>query len=271
MNNELTLLEYYLINDSKHRLEIFKKNGSKALMTDYATLCGGAHNIDYSGKYWTSSCNSYGTVYVIGEMERQFDKFNSQTENYSIRPAVILNPDNTDLNKQTEIVEYGEYPQTVVKSETQTVLEKLYKSDLLNQTGKIYTTSKNYDNEELHIKRNPEYEYNNRKYVRVEAKIDNGRAILSNGQKNYDNDIVWVNVEPIKWLYDSESNILVSEKCLLSGIRFNPRGKFKCKYKDSEIKQYIDNILSDEITPSEVIRYNHPYKQKQYSIKKLNK
>lgn len=149
-------------------------------------------------------------------------------------------------------VEYGYYPQNAVSSLMQNTLETSYNNGILKSTGNTYTVDSrrydDYDNGFL-AKTIYEYEYNGKRYVRVEANSDFGgdKFKLSNGMEYRDNDFVWVEVEPVKWLVDQDNDIILSEKLLFAGVQFNNKRNYKGDFLNMDIKQYMDRFFSKDL------------------------
>ena len=151
-------------------------------------------------------------------------------------------------------VEYGEYPQTLVDSKTQNKLEKIYLLEQLKKeeyrtkmkkTGKVYT----FD----HLPASPvnfnkpirpicydELVYNNQKYIRLWENCDR---------------YLWIKVEPIIWLIDEETELLIFKKILLSGIRFADRLSDTSNFNNSDMKYYLDNFMKYEILSHDSLEY----------------
>ena len=120
-----------------------------------------------------------------------------------------------------------------------------------------------------------EYEYKGKRYIRVKANFDDlgdssEATTLSNGE-NYDNgDHVWVAVEPVKWIIDEQSQLLIAEKILFAGVQFqdvhkktesvketsNPEEllrkmierKFRgIDFETSDIKGFMDEYFSKDL------------------------
>ena len=87
------------------------------------------------------------------------------------------------------------------------------------------------------IKNIDEYEYKGKRYVKMfsyKIKMYNVRK-LSNKKIYKPTDIVWIEVEPVKWLVDEKNGIMLSEKLLFSGVRF------------FDIKMYMDKYFSKDL------------------------
>jgi len=154
-------------------------------------------------------------------------------------------------------VEYGEYPQYVVDKSEQDMLESLYNSNLLNPTGKVYTTdSRKHEEYDKSFLQNTltEYEYNGRKFVRVIANsyFDGYDFRLSNGESYKDGDAVWVEVTPITWLVDKEKDIAVSEKILVAGIQFKKERNYKGDFDKTDMNNFMNTYFVKDITASKI-------------------
>lgn len=153
-------------------------------------------------------------------------------------------------------VEYGFYPQKAVSKDMQERLESAFESGSLSRTGKNYTTdSRRYDDydAEFSPKQHQEYQYNGKRYVRVEANSDfgGGEFQLSNGEKYRDGDNVWVEVSPVKWLVDERAKIMLTDKLIFSGVQFNHTRDYHTRdFDKTDIKTFMDRYLSRDLEQS---------------------
>ena len=189
------------------------------------------------------------------------------SEQYGARPALefssIFNiPTNGEGVKKAadgvQEVEYGYYPQRATSKGMQEILEVRYRNNLLLKTKNIYTTI-NY-NKHNHLSSilnpNQEYEYNGKRYVRIEAdlrKLKKGgdTVTLSNGEIYRNGDNVWIEVEPVKWLVDEKTEIMFTEKVIFVGGRFNKKGIYLTKdFDKTEIKKFMDIYFARELVQS---------------------
>lgn len=266
---ELTLLPQEKI-EGKNRLQIFDVIGTKAAPTDFAILLGcdvsSNEHINYdnslkgrSAYYWTKSNNANGDVIVVDE-DGTCDLNNQRhtlahSRSGGIRPVFkgnfIYFNYVKEYNNQVGEYEFGYFPQMAVKPETQRELEKFLKDGNLFSTGNKYTIdSKNYDeyDEKFSPQELCEYEYLGKRYVRVQAKIYKAkRCILSNGEMYKDQEYVWVEVSPIKWIMDLHGNV-ISKNILVSGIQFKKdRGYKEEKFKETDLYKYMNEYLVKEM------------------------
>ena len=268
--HDLTLLSEGQIwgNSSESQLEVIRKYGTKAIITDLCILTGSyiwketivedLSSTVRTSWFWTRSDDGSRDVVVV--FRRGYRSFCSRYARYgAVRPAlqssVIFSQ--IFLNRVrgyngTEEVEYGEYPQNAADSRMQNILESEYNRGM-NKTGRSYTfDSVRYDDYDTGFipVTYEEYEYQGKKYIRIKANSDFGgdRFMLSNGVKYRDGDYVWVEVSPVKWLIDNKTGILISKKGLVSGIRFLDRNqKYKGDFSKTEMKEYLDRYMSKEL------------------------
>lgn len=265
----------FLTREELDKLEILKKYGLEAAVTDFSnrTDCSRAHGDsdndftsegysprDLIGPWWLGSESSFDRKKYIWYGERTREE---QSTNIGARPAISYSSISSNcLNKLRGKdgileVEYGEYPQWVASPEISWVLEKLYSTNneeikskflplglysggKLIQTGKNYTTG-HYDrsSESLKLRNHIEYEYNGKKYIRMPASFgyDMGKA-------------VWVEVSPIRWLVDEETNVALSKNILFGGVPFNILKNNYTKFDETTIKKFMDDHFGKEIIPS---------------------
>ena len=254
------------------KLNILEKRGTKAAISDFSILLGGYVDDDEhidgdsslegrTGYYWTKSDDGYNDARVVGA---------SGDSSYTLvyerpggaRPALPFSsiykiPTNGVSGRRAKDgileVEYGYYPQNAVSSDMQTKLERAYSSGRIRKTGNGYTTdSRAYDDydESFLAQTHEEYEYNGKRYVRVEANsyYDGNDFTLSNGEDYCDGDSVWVEVAPVKWLVDERAKMMITEKLIFAGVQFNKERNYHTRDFDrTDIKTFMDRYLSRDL------------------------
>lgn len=273
-NQDLTLLSEGQIwgNDKESQLEVIRKYGTKAAITDLCVLTGSYlcedtdYNIDEDSSlkgrtswFWTRSDDNDNDVRAVNKHGDRDDLFRYLCYG-AVRPALQssvifsqISPNRVRGYNGTEEVEYGEYPQYAADSRMQSILESEYNRGM-NKTGRSYTfDSVKYDDYDTGF--NPvtyeEYEYQGKKYIRIRANsdFDGNKFKLSNGVEYRDGDYVWVEVSPVKWLIDDRTGILVSKIGLVSGIRFLDRNhNYKGDFSRTEMKEYLDRYMIRDLT-----------------------
>lgn len=273
-NQDLTLLSEGQIwgNDKESQLEVIRKYGTKAAITDLFVLTGSYlcedtdYNIDEDSSlkgrtswFWTRSDDNDNDVRAVNKHGDRDDLFRYLRYG-AVRPALQssvifsqISPNRVRGYNGTEEVEYGEYPQYAADSRMQSILESEYNRGM-NKTGRSYTfDSVKYDDYDTGF--NPvtyeEYEYQGKKYIRIRANsdFDGNKFKLSNGVEYRDGDYVWVEVSPVKWLIDDRTGILVSKIGLVSGIRFLDRNhNYKGDFSRTEMKEYLDRYMIRDLT-----------------------
>ena len=228
----------------KEKLDIFEKRGTQAAITDFSILLGGwVSNYRISndnslegrtGIYWTKSYGGYYYMDVVREDGSEYAYYIDKRQ-CGVRPALPFSeegsiPTNGESGKRAKDgileVEYGYYPQKAVAKDMQERLEREYKSDKLSKTRNSYTTdSVSYDgyNPIFQPQIHQEYEYNGKKFVRVQVKLNiyqENKLTLSNGEQYKDEDHVWVEVSPVKWIVDEKSHMMITEKLIFAGVQF---------------------------------------------------
>lgn len=279
MNNQdqdLTLLSKGQIwgNDKEFQLEVIRKYGTKAVITDLCLLtgcyiCNYYYNDEDSslkgrtGQFWTSSVvdNEDNDVYIVDEYG-SIDYVSKTERKYAVRPVLQsseifsqISPNRVRGYNGTEEVEYGEYPQYAADSRMQSILESEYNRGM-KKTGRSYTfDSAEYWNYNTRFKpvTYKEYEYQGKKYIRIIANscYYGNKFKLSNGVEYRDWDYVWVEVSPVKWLIDDRTGILVSKVGLVSGIRFHePYCPYKGDFNKTDMKKYFNEYMKRDLFQS---------------------
>lgn len=257
--------------DQERQLDVLKKYGTESAITDLVILTGGYCEDDCTymapddngltgrtGWVYTQSLGCDGAVRGVFE-----DGSRGNGYHYirigAIRPALLsssilnISPNRVRGYNGTEEIEYGEYPQSAVNSGMQRTLENAFDRRKLRCTRKSYTFDSTPHNEYL-TGFNPvvykEYEYNGSKYIRVEANsnYDDSKFELSNGEEYENGNYVWVKVEPVRWLIDDKTGILVAKKGILSGIRFHPHDRsYNGDFNTTDMKEYLDKYMSKDL------------------------
>lgn len=248
-----------------NQLQIFKKYGTNAAVTDFSLLLGievsSNHTSDslyYRDKvfedtraadYWTRTKEE--TPIAISSYSFGFNSPKNINNLYiGIRPvlkyAKIINEtyDKKITDKEILEVKYGEYPQTVCEDKTNLELEKLYKEGKLEKTEKIYTINSN-KTETFFPQKIIEYTYNGKKYIRFIADRDTIRTKLSNKKYIEYNRPYWIKVEPIIWMIDEKQDIAVSKKLLITGIPFDEN--YNNTFEETNIYKYLNEYFIKEI------------------------
>lgn len=87
--------------------------------------------------------------------------------------------------------------------------------------------------------------------------MSNGSSFgISNGQDMYmDGEFVWVEVSPVEWLVDVQSEQLVAKKGLLSGIKFNSWA-YKRNFVVTDMYHYMNKYLLHDLFQGLVLKEN---------------
>ena len=299
MSDFTFLTEEQYFGDDK--LDILEKRGTKAAITDFSILLG-AYVFDYhidndsslegrTGYYWTKSDDGDNDARVVNG-NGYMHSGNVSMRGGGARPALPFSsissiPTNGESGKRARDgvleVEYGYYPQKAVSRDMQDRLERAYKSGTISKTRNSYTTdSRKYNayDEKFLAKQHEEYEYNGKRYVRVEANSDfEGEEFqLSNGESYRDGDNVWVEVQPVKWLVDERAKVMITDKLIFSGVQFNYRRNYHTRdFDKTDIKTFMDRYLSRDleqsrgtITLGEQTEETEGFKPRKSRLQKLN-
>ena len=257
-----------------NQIDVIKKRGTKAAISDFSVLLGGwvsDYHVDSdsslkgrTGYYWTKSDDGDNDARVVNVRgDRAYRTVDFRTG--GARPALPFSslsniPTNGESGKRARDgvleVEYGYYPQKAVSRDMQERLERAYRRGNISKTGNSYTTdSVAYDDYDTAFQpqTHQEYEYNGKRYVRVEANsyYDGNNFTLSNGEQYRDGDNVWVEVEPVKWLVDERARMMITENLIFAGVQFNKERNYKTRNFDrTDIKTFMDRYLSRDLVQS---------------------
>ena len=244
-------------------LRAFNTFGVTARATDFVNLIGG-YVTDLGSFYWLmdKKASIPPSIYYISDIYPggipQANKCDYSS--YAIRPVIHLddisnyNVISNDLD--TMIIEYGEFPQTIEKTDISKMLEALYQLNDIERTSKGYTISdlsrnEGIDNKPFVPRTYPEMTLSNKRYVRI---IAQSKCIcnLSDGRAIENKTPYWVKVEPIRWIVDKLSGVCVSQCALVSGIPFSHSTNYSGYFNESDISKYFEFYFSDEVIKQEV-------------------
>ncbi len=257
-----------------YQIDVIKKRGTRAAITDFSVLLGGfvyeyAHvNGDTSlegrtGFYWTTSDTGDSSAIAVGYYGDLMSRF-AYARYVGARPALPFSsigsiPTNGESGKKARDgvleVEYGYYPQQAVPRDMQERLEQAYRRSSISKTWNSYTTDSVACDDyytEFQPQTHQEYEYNGKRYVRIEANpfIKSRPFTLSNGEQYRNGDSVWVEVEPVKWLVDEREKMMITEKIIFAGVQFNNERNYTENFDRTDIKTFMDRYLSRDLVQS---------------------
>lgn len=213
--------------------------------------------------------------YVDGFNEAVYDSYAVQARNICYRPCTAVRDLPKNVEKTTEqTIFYGEYPQSVAHKDVYDKLEKLYKLGALIESGKTYTTQGNkcyyaygeWNHEKFEEKLNREYVYGGKKYVRMEANLpvrDSDmrtlRLTLSDGRVIEDGEPVWVEVQPIEWFIDDNTETMFTKNGVFSGVGYDNSNPKSNDFKGTTCCDFLERFFEKDIVPSELTKYINRY------------
>ena len=205
--------------EGKSMLKLFKEIGLRASYTDFTSALGGEVYRDIMAKpecsaiYQIKSDNGLRQAVVGDHIQHSVDTPFFGT---GVRMAM-----NIPFEKEGDIqrdengipyVYFGEYPQTVANNNIKFIIQ-----NIKDKTGFRYIVPN------TSAKRNAEaieYYFQGEKYVLLDITNLTVPTVLSNGREIQNGDTALFNVEPIKWLLDEQTGIMVSEKVLSTNIPY---------------------------------------------------
>ncbi|NBX03709.1 MAG: hypothetical protein EBR02_06590 [Alphaproteobacteria bacterium] len=265
----LTERQIWCDDQGNGQLQVMKDYGTKAGMSDLAVVLGGAvsstdkaNDGQRSGYLWSASSIGAGNVRTVNSLGVQSSYVPIRRDD-GARPALPSSVASTikaseakpsrkilgEANTEIEIVEYGEYPQSIAPEAVSVDLEKAFKERKLQKTGKKYT----FDGEKSDAYDKPfksdehvEYQHNGKKYIRVEARPCDDDSVLSNGKKLKAGEPCWVEVQPIEWLKDP-TGVMVARQALFSGVQFDTNEKYDGKFENTAMYRYLQDHFAKEM------------------------
>ena len=259
-------------------------NRRTAQITDYAILNGGFSSNDEDlknvGKYFTRDFQQmaeYGPylsnfIDNLGQKLLGFDM-----NDVGIRPAMrfsTFHSINSDLKLSrltAELfeVDYGRYLQDSAEEELQSKLTNAVAIDSLDlkeserkqivdilRIEKITKTNDFYAKNEIKYrefvpKKLSVYEYQGRRFAKVTADtsfFDDEHFLLSNGVSYKNGDSIWIEEKPVRWLVNREKDIMMTEKIIQAGIRFDyDNTTYEPEFYHTAMFNYLDERMAQEM------------------------
>ncbi len=192
------------------RLALFETVGTAAPATDLALLTAADDGFTYE--------SGGGINYYIAE-DLCVDRFGRENPCTvcAVRPALILDQGEDALlqHKRTDgsvtTVEYGYYPTTVLDRSLREMAEKNLLQHSLKDTGRQITIAG---------KQHPIYQLGAKQMIilTLELRSANGYLQLSDGSIVSEGDHVFLEMRPVRWLYEERNSLLVSCMALFAGV-----------------------------------------------------
>lgn len=247
------------------RIGLIQKLGRRCAVSDFAVLSG-ADISDSScleedpslrgrtGRWALCSVAGGGDVCVVNaEGDRRVSYANARE---GMRP-VLACQDLSELNGEArqdisgfQEVLYGEYPQYVTDRQTARQLESEYAAGTLRKTGKWYEAE------------HEEHVFREHKYIRAVYHLDRMRQ-LSDGRVYKKDDVLWLQVQPVRWLYDPGARLLVSRIVISCGPGFVSGNYYDGAFEETAAYKFLNTAFAEGLVPS-VVREMTAEERKQY-------
>ena len=245
--------------DGNGQLDALKAYGRQAAATDAAAILGafvrnqrrtlkGDENCAW---WWSASPGGDTNVHCVYADGLEHWRLSSERSG-AARPASSF----SSISNLPNVVRgadgilrcrMGSYPQTIVSEGVARKLNNPFSKK--KKTGRVFTFDMHYYDEYSNSftpRTVEEYEYNGKRYVQLECLCRSGE-LLSNGQETELGEIYWVEVEPIDWIIDEKSKMIISERCLYAGIQFDTKIKYYGDFSKTFAKKYLDEYFANEI------------------------
>ena len=260
-NMSLSFLAKEMV-DEPNKLSVFKDKDISAYLTDYAFINGASHysyhlESPFLGYYFTKSkpIDSY-MIYCVGPFSNLVH-YSPLTDVVGARltlpitcvPKEVLNTKIKDADNINYLY-YGTYPQTAVHSAKASEIEWYLNNnwfgmsdngDIIEHPGK--------PNKNFYPISHKIIIYDNQEYICMRAEnihIEKNAVKLSNGCIYTKEDNIWIKIEPVKWLIDEDSGLLISDKILFSCISFDLK-PYDGNFENTYIYNYLINYVEKDM------------------------
>ena len=242
-----------------------KQGMMSAAVTPFAVLRGAKYfqnDGDLFGYYWTKDSSTNFSKYpitlatIIVNPSNELDVLVADAGGIGGRPLLVfddfcnfLKKSHFRVNDDESSIYLGCYPQEIVSSEWQEILEHNYQNDDLSLTGKnYYCFGQNVE----------EYQYQNRRFIR--ARIDSTQRLfrlrsdfleryIDNWSETYHNKL-WIEVKPVKWIILNDRMLLCEKILFSSPFSKNP---FYHDFEESGIYRLMNDDLKEVLFQDSVL------------------
>ena len=247
------------------RIGLIQRLGTRTAVSDFAVLSGAdisdsEHTEDdpsgrgRTGRWALSSAAGGGDVCVVNASgERRVSYANAREGMRPVMecedPSRLEGQVREDISGFTEVL-YGEYPQYVTDRQTARQLESEYAAGSLRMTGKWYEAE------------HEEYIFREHKYIRAAYSAERPRQ-LSDGRVYKKDDFLWLQVEPVRWLWDPGARLLVSQTVISCGPGFRSGNYYDGAFEETEAYHFLNTAFAEGLVPS-MVREMTGEERKQY-------
>ncbi|MGM9877131.1 MAG: hypothetical protein ACI33S_00640 [Bacilli bacterium] len=213
---------------------------------EYLSRCKVTHMALLSGcNYCKNDRNYYGHYYLYGPLISNgmaYFNFNygkmftsKNISIFGIRPVIenIENFDEIIKNKYLNEVEYGLYPDSLPSFE---VRDKL---NILKSEGKLSVVGHNSFSDI--------YEYNGEFYNQIKSKESCSIEHDDEIETIEENQLVWVKLNPIKWIVDSNNKRLISKDIIMSGIEYDNKKDRIVNFENTNMYRYLNEVMLKDL------------------------
>ncbi len=223
------------------KTDVIRTIGAQCGASDFAILSGAETDGSGKGRWFLSSVSGYNDACIADENGEKRVAY--ATSRGSVRPVMPC-ADIAALGCETskdisgfEEVRFGEYPQQAAGKARAAVLERDLSEGRLRKTGKRYDAQ--YD----------EFCCEDGKYIRVPCTSEDG-CLLSDGKRRKNGDNVWIEVSPVRWLYDAGAGLLISRTILMAGLQFSDDSYYDGNFEKTLIYGYLNSTFAGDLVPS---------------------
>ena len=214
--------------------------------TDFAQILG----VSISNIVITQSLYSDTNTYLLATL---YDGKELYTDIYSadtaIRPVIKYLDIQKYISSETinteglPETEFGEFPQERAPYELERILEDNYLNNKLVKLKQVFTTYKLESRYKFNLESETHivYEFEGKKYIRIIGRYNSYYS-------NYSNNIIWIEVKPIKWIIDKEKNLVISKYAIMSGIPFDNTRTYTGNFSNTLLYRYLNSIFIKEIS-----------------------
>lgn len=240
-------MDYHYILLSKEQVfgenktDVIRVLGAACEVSDFAVVSGADTDENRIGKWFLASAHGYGDICMADQSGSPVAAY--ATSRGSVRPALRCEDSSAlSCNMAKDIsgleeAEFGEYPQHTADRTCSRTLEQEFSEGLLRKTGKKYHAQ--YD----------EFQYEGNKYIRVPYTAGD-ECLLSDGRTCKKDDIVWIKVSPVKWLYDPKAGLLISRTILVSGVLFSAETYYDGDFEKTAVYKFLNDTFAKDMIPS---------------------
>ncbi len=210
-----------------------KKLGTKATATDFAYLCGvRANKWGYVPYLLQTMPSRLGRVYTVDDSGTvSIERMDCVTRGVRLKRRIPKDVKIVDEVRGVPVVEYGLFPRGVLAGKQHDELNTLLQGGELKQVETSLSFIGDF------VAQSAVYQYGDSKYFSSPVY---SKTLF--GEPKSCGYSLFAKYEPMRWLLDENSGLMITEKVVFSGFAFDESEKLLLDFENAQINEVVARI-----------------------------